>query len=251
MQKVKYSKMFCCLNNLSAFMIELVSFTLAFVGIFIIIILYYLIPWNYLQSFEKHMLICNVYFYSSILIIISLLMLFRLMQIIYTKLYRISYSLFFAFLFEDLLGLFCSTYLAISINNTLFKKFSKYQVNKINLEEELTLNELIIILFLLILTFINWVILILLSLSEHLRIKLKLHTSYNHYCRAIDLEIHIKTISESNIMDESMKKEKIKELTNLTENKSKIGKIFRRKKINTPILQNIQSTATQKIFKNK
>ena len=225
MRKEKYTQVFCCLNKLTAFKIELISFIISFFCILITLILYYFIPWNYLLDFENQILLYIAYLYFSVLIVVSLLMFFRLKKIIYSKLYQFSILLIFISLFMSMLGLSFSTYSSVVIINTLTEVYSKNKINKNKKKQKLTLNKLFIIFVLLIESIINWVILIFLSLSEYLRIKLKLNSSYKKYCRAVDLEMNIKSVSENNNIDEKIKIEMIQELVNLGKNNQKVNKI--------------------------
>ena len=184
--KKKLNKLLCCFNSCRAISLEIIIIILSFIGILIGIIGLIVIPWGYTSNvIEAFYIISFLLFLYSFFIAIFLLFL-RLTKKIQNSL-NCCYLLTFFEIFGCIISIFLYIFIAIGAIPDLKNKKEIKEVIESNgtyniYEHKLVSNSKITIaLFLIIINLIIWIILLLLWISDSIRIKYNINCSYNEY----------------------------------------------------------------------
>ena len=181
-------KILFCFNRFKALQIEITIFISSILGIIFSIFGYCYIPFEIDSIYHKIIFSINFPLLFLIGLISSIFIFFRLKYMINDK-----YNLFFYFLSLGLV-IICMIELILNIindsliiNNMYYNDyFSK--IKKYKKFQKLSKNKWIISIIIMIILIINFFSLILLSLSQNLRIHLQIDGSFHNYLLAIKLE---------------------------------------------------------------
>ena len=173
-----------CYNRLRAIQIEIIIFISSIIGIILTTLGILYIPFEIDSITYKKILIINIPISFLIIIFIILFIISRLKYLINDK-----YNSFFCFLSLGLVLLCLTELISNLINSSLIitNIYYKYYYDK----NKITKIQWIYTLIIIILIIINFFSLVLLSLSENLRINLGINGSYQNYKLAIKLENEI------------------------------------------------------------
>ena len=177
----------CILDKFTALTLELI---MVFFTIFGIILSFYginKIPFYIDKILFKHIFTTNIPFLIIILLILCIFILFRKLRLINNKLNTCCYYLSIIIIAISLLGFILNLIVDIFILNNLYFYDKKAKRNKnIPLTDKEWKDTLMVLLFI----FVTYLVLIFLSLSDNLRINLKIDDSYYKYQLAIEEEIN-------------------------------------------------------------
>ena len=168
----------CILDKFTALTLELI---MGFFTIFGIILSFYGLN--------------NIPFLIIILLILCIFILFRKLRLINNKLNTCCYYLSIIIIIISLLGFILNLIVDIFILNNLYFFDKKAKRNK---KTPLTDKEWKDTLMVLLFIFVTYIVLIFLSLSDNLRINLKINDSYYQYQLAIEEEINNEKIENAN-----------------------------------------------------
>ena len=184
----------CILDKFTALTLELI---MGFFTIFGIILSFYglnNIPFYIDKILFKHIFTANIQFLIIILLILCIFILFRKLRLINNKLNTCCYYLSIIIITISLLGFILNLIVDIFILNNLYFYDKKAKRNKTtSLTDKEWKDTLMVLLFI----FFTYLVLIFLSLSDNLRINLKIDDSYYKYQLAIEEEIN----NEKNIQN--------------------------------------------------
>ena len=185
----------CILDKFTALTLELI---MGFFTIFGIILSFYgvnKIPFYIDKILFKHIFTTNIPFLIIILLILCIFILFRKLRLINNKLNTCCYYLSIILIIISLLGFILNLIVDIFILNNLYFYDKKAKRNK---NTPLTDKEWKDTLMVLLFIFFTYLVLIFLSLSDNLRINLKINDSYYQYQLAIEEEINNEKIENAN-----------------------------------------------------
>ena len=185
----------CILDKFTALTLELI---MGFFTIFGIILSFYgvnKIPFYIDKILFKHIFTTNIPFLIIILLILCIFILFRKLRLINNKLNTCCYYLSIILIIISLLGFILNLIVDIFILNNLYFYDKKAKRNK---NTPLTDKEWKDTLMVLLFIFVTYIVLIFLSLSDNLRINLKINDSYYQYQLAIEEEINNEKIENAN-----------------------------------------------------
>ena len=220
-----------CFNRFKALQIDISIFISSLIGIIFTFLGLLFIPFEIDLKIYKIVFILNIPI-SFIIILISLIfIIFRLKYMINNQYNIFFYNLSLVLILLSLIQLISNLVNdSLIINNMYyndyFAKYKKYTKNK-KINKIQWINSIIII----ILLIINFFSLILLALSENLRINLQIDGSYHNYLKAIKLEeeyaknkskyddTEITQDLSLNSLDKNKKEKNIKSNLNLKNNK--------------------------------
>lgn len=192
----KFIKFLLCFNSLSANTIEILIIILSFIGAIITIVGLAIIPWKYTSKIME-----IFYILSLIFFIISIIKsFFFLYNRKYHKLQdnskklKISILLCFFELFECIFSIFIHLFIAAGAIPDLKDNKSTQNTKTTEIDGELiitedeetnliTNGELGFAIFSIIFNLLIWITLLLLSISDFIRIKLGIEGSYNNYLK--------------------------------------------------------------------
>ena len=185
----------CILDKFTALTLELI---MGFFTIFGIILSFYgvnKIPFYIDKILFKHIFTTNIPFLIIILLILCIFILFRKLRLINNKLNTCCYYLSIIIITISLLGFILNLIVDIFILNNLYFYDKKAKRNKnTSLTDKEWKDTLMVLLFI----FVTYIVLIFLSLSDNLRINLKINDSYYQYQLAIEEEINNEKIENAN-----------------------------------------------------
>ena len=185
----------CILDKFTALTLELI---MVFFTIFGIILSFYgvnKIPFYIDKILFKHIFTTNIPFLIIILLILCIFILFRKLRLINNKLNTCCYYLSIIIIIISLLGFILNLIVDIFILNNLYFYDKKAKRNKATpLTDKEWKDTLMVLLFI----FVTYIVLIFLSLSDNLRINLKINDSYYQYQLAIEEEINNEKIENAN-----------------------------------------------------
>ena len=185
----------CILDKFTALTLELI---MVFFTIFGIILSFYgvnKIPFYIDKILFKHIFTTNIPLLIIILLILCIFILFRKLRLINNKLNTCCYYLFIIIITISLLCFILNLIVDIFILNNLYFYDKKAKRNK---NTPLTDKEWKDTLMVLLFIFFTYLVLIFLSLSDNLRINLKINDSYYQYQLAIEEEINNEKIENAN-----------------------------------------------------
>ena len=191
-------KILLCFNHFRALQIEITILISSILGILFTIFGYFYIPFEIDSNYHKIIFSINFPLLFLISLISLIFIKFRLKYMINDK-----YNLYFYFLSLGLVILCMVEFILNIINdsliinnmyyNDLFYKNKKYKNIK-----KLSKNKWVISIIIMIILIINFFSLILLSLSQNLRIHLQIDGSFHNYLLALKLE---EKISKNQIIE--------------------------------------------------
>ena len=212
----------CILDKFTALTLELI---MGFFTIFGIILSFYgvnKIPFYIDKILFKHIFTTNIPFLIIILLILCIFILFRKLRLINNKLNTCCYYLSIILIMISLLGFILNLIVDIFILNNLYFYDKKAKRNK---NTPLTDKEWKDTLMVLLFIFVTYIVLIFLSLSDNLRINLKINDSYYQYQLAIEEEINNEKIENANQLNTIRDKPKDSDGTNDIKEKPNRNKI--------------------------
>ena len=177
-----------CYNRFRALQIEITIFFSSILGIILTCFGLILIPFEIDSKNHKIIFIINIPLFFLIILITVIFIIFRLKSMINDK-----YNLYFYFLSLGLIILCVIELFLNLINNSIIINNMYYndyfaKNKKLKNIKKLTVIQWIQSMAIIIILMINFFSLILLSLSENLRINLQINGSYHDYTLAIKLE---------------------------------------------------------------
>ena len=185
----------CILDKFTALTLELI---MGFFTIFGIILSFYgvnKITFYIDKILFKHIFTTNIPLLIIILLILCIFILFRKLRLINNKLNNCCYYLSIILITISLLCFILNLIVDIFILNNLYFYDKKAKRNK---NTPLTDKEWKDTLMVLLFIFVTYLVLIFLSLSDNLRINLKINDSYYQYQLAIEEEINNEKIENAN-----------------------------------------------------
>jgi len=185
----------CILDKFTALTLELI---MGFFTIFGIILSFYgvnYIPFYIDKNVFKHFFTTNIPFLIIILLILCIFILFRKLRLINNKLNTCCYYLSIILITISLLGFLLNLIVDIFILNNVYFYDRKAKRNKTT---QLTDKEWKDTIMVLSFIFFIYLALIFLSLSDNLRINLKIDDSYYKYQLAIEEEVNNEKIENAN-----------------------------------------------------
>ena len=176
----------CCFNYFNAYTIELLIIIFVFIGITGIWCCSSFVSWYSTSYFLKiTYIILEFYLFIFDLIFLSPIIFYRIKNVINLKKNRLGRYYSIACIFSSLLGFIINIlFMIIVLINMKKQKINKKKIS--NIDWMKTIASFIILL-------VIWLVLILLSLSDLLRLNLKINTTYKTFLHAINKEA---TISE-------------------------------------------------------
>ena len=184
----------CILDKFTALTLELIMGFFSIIGIIISFYGINKIPFYIDKILFKHIFTINIPFLIIILFILCLFILFRKFRLINNKLNNCCNYLSIILVSISLLGFLLNLIVDIFIINNVYFYDKKAKRNK---SKQLTDKEWSDTVMVILFTFIIYLALIFLSLSDNLRINLKIDDSYYKYQLAIEEEIN----NEKNIQN--------------------------------------------------
>ena len=212
----------CILDKFTALTLELI---MGFFTIFGIILSFYgvnNIPFYIDKILFKHIFTTNIPFLIIILLILCIFILFRKLRLINNKLNTCCYYLSIILIIISLLGFILNLIVDIFILNNLYFYDKKAKRNK---NTPLTDKEWKDTFMVLLFIFFTYLFLIFLSLSDNLRINLKINDSYYQYQLAIEEEINNGKIENANQLNTIRDKPKDSDAANDIKEKPNNNKI--------------------------
>ena len=192
-----------CFNNFNVYTIEFCIVFSAILGLIIINFSRELIPWYANCLEEKRFYISfNILFLIMIVIFLSPILYLRFKGYINNIYNRIGFYFASFNIAISLLG-YCDTIISGILS---LLKLKNYVFKGKGISSEDYGNTLILISILVVI----WIFLILLNISELLRISLKINTSYNTYLNAISLEKQLSETTTAVDLDEKQTKKEAK-----------------------------------------
>jgi hypothetical protein len=209
----------CILDKFTALTLELIMGFFSIIGIIISFYGINKIPFYIDKILFKHIFTINIPFLIIILFILCLFILFRKFRLINNKLNNCCNYLSIILVSISLLGFLLNLIVDIFIINNVYFYDKKAKKNKsAQLTDKEWNDTVMVILF----TFIIYLALIFLSLSDNLRINLKIDDSYYKYQLAIEEEINNEKLENANQLNTI--KDKPKENNAMNEIKEKPNK---------------------------
>ena len=185
----------CILDKFTALTLELIMGFFSIIGIIISFYGINKIPFYIDKILFKHIFTINIPFLIIILFILCLFILFRKFRLINNKLNNCCNYLSIILVSISLLGFLLNLIVDIFIINNVYFYDKKAKRNK---SKQLTDKEWSDTVMVILFTFIIYLALIFLSLSDNLRINLKIDDSYYKYQLAIEEEINNEKLENAN-----------------------------------------------------
>ena len=189
-----------CFNEFSAIRLEICTCSLSFIGIIITLMGIKIILWNIQSFLHKIIFKSNILLFFLTFIFSTIMFISRMKGIIYSKFKKSGI----------LISIMLITFCAIGFIGNLVSNVS-FIDNLITNKNILKLNDWIKSLLIIISLLIIWIILIMTTLSDNLRVNFEINGSYNDYLRAIDEENLAS--SQQKLTKKRTKRKKEKEMT--------------------------------------
>jgi hypothetical protein len=182
------------LDKLPAICLEIINFIVSLIGFFFSYYGLLNIPFYIDKSLYKNIFAVNVFLFIIVFLISFAFIIFRKFYLINKKLNTFSYYISICLISCSLLGFITNVIIDTFIINNMYFYDKKAKINKdIELTSKQWKDTILVIIMILILYFGS----IFLSLSDNLRINLKIDDSYYKYQLAIEEEIN----NEKNIQN--------------------------------------------------
>ena len=208
-----------CFNYLNAYTIEASIIILSCLGISDLYITKILLPWYADSILEgKIFLWSNLFFYVAIICFTISMVFLRCKALINSEYNNLGFYLSIVCIFASLFGLITTLFIYVLLITNM-KFFSSEKKNPKNAKDKnsITSQDWVNTVISMILSSLIWIILMLLTMSDNLRIDLKINASYYKYLKALkDAENDIGPKNNvSEVLDgyKNRKKKKLKEST--------------------------------------